>query len=86
MMPRARSLRAVVNLAWRDAVLKWAAFTLGEDKTLGENHLLICDLSPDGTRLALAHSPAGPIEVHSLRDQQMLTIPTTGFAPLRHIV
>jgi eukaryotic-like serine/threonine-protein kinase len=62
-----------------------ARFTLGEDKTLGADHLLICDLSPDGSRLALAHSPAGPIEVHSLRGQKMLTISTTGFAPLRHI-
>ena len=62
-----------------------ARFTLGEDKTLGADHLLICDLSPDGSRLALAHSPAGPIEIHSLRDQPILTIPTSGFAPLRHI-
>jgi Tol biopolymer transport system component len=62
-----------------------ARFTLGEDKTLGADHLLICDLSPDASRLALAHSPAGPIEVHSLRGQKMLTISTAGFAPLRHI-
>lgn len=62
-----------------------ARFTLGEDKSLGVDHLLICDLSPDGSRLALAHSPAGPIEVHSLRGQKMLTISTAGFAPLRHI-
>src|SRR5262249_53327946 len=46
-----------------------AHFTLGEDKTLGVDHLLICDLSPDGSRLALAQSPAGPIEVHSLRGE-----------------
>ena len=62
-----------------------ARFTLGEDKTLGADHLLICDLSPDGSRLALARNPAGPIEVHSLEGRQVLTISTTGFAPLRHI-
>jgi eukaryotic-like serine/threonine-protein kinase len=63
-----------------------ARFALGEDKSLGTDHLLICDLSPDGSRLALAHSPAGPIEVHSLRGQEMLKIPTIGFGPLRHVV
>jgi hypothetical protein len=62
-----------------------ARFTLGDDRTLGRDHLLLCDLSPDGSRLALARSPVGPIEIHFLRGQQRLTIPTTGLDPLRYI-
>jgi len=62
-----------------------ARFGLGEDKTLGRDHLLLCDLSPDGSRLAVARSPVGPIEIHSLRGQQRLTIPTTALHPLRYI-
>jgi hypothetical protein len=62
-----------------------AQFALGDDRTLGRDHLLICDLSLDGSRLALARSPVGPIEIHSLRGQQTLTIPTTGLDPLRYI-
>ena len=30
---------------------------------------IFCAISPDGTRLALTHSPDGPIEIHSLRGQ-----------------
>jgi Tol biopolymer transport system component len=30
---------------------------------------LVCDLSPDGTRLAITRSPESPIEIHSLRGQ-----------------
>jgi serine/threonine protein kinase len=30
---------------------------------------IFCVISPDGTRLALTHSPDGPIEIHSLRGQ-----------------
>jgi serine/threonine protein kinase len=62
-----------------------ARFTLGEDKSLGADHLLICDLSPDGSRLALARNPVGPIEIHSLRGQQGFTIPTIGLDPLRYM-
>ena len=62
-----------------------ARFTPWEDPSLGADHSLLCDLSPDGSRLAFARSPAGPIEVHSLRGQQTLTIPTTGLDPLRQI-
>ena len=59
-----------------------ARFTLDEPPFLGE---LLCGLSPDGSQLALARSPAGPIEIHSLRSQQTLTIPTTGLDPLAYI-
>jgi hypothetical protein len=30
---------------------------------------LVCDLSPDGTRLAITRSPEGPIEIDSIRGQ-----------------
>jgi hypothetical protein len=63
-----------------------ARFPLGEDQGLGGDHLLLCDLSPDGFRLALARSPTGPIEIHSLQGQATLTIPTTGLDPLRDLI
>ncbi|HTT17932.1 MAG TPA: protein kinase [Candidatus Sulfotelmatobacter sp.] len=63
-----------------------ARFSLGEDTGLGVEHYLLCDLSPDGSRLAVARSPAGPIEVRTLRGQQILTIPTSGVGPLRQLV
>jgi eukaryotic-like serine/threonine-protein kinase len=62
-----------------------ARFTLGEDISLGMDHSLLCDLSPDGSRLAVARDPFGSIEIHALRGQQRLTIPTTGLVPLRYI-
>jgi hypothetical protein len=37
---------------------------------------LVCDLSPDGTRLAIARSPESPIEIHSLQAQPARTIPS----------
>jgi serine/threonine protein kinase/Tol biopolymer transport system component len=41
---------------------------------------LICSISPDGTRLAIARSPESPIEIHSLRGRLITTVPlqTTG--------
>ena len=62
-----------------------ARFTLGEDKTLGEDHLLVCDLSPDGSRFAFARSPIGPIEIYHVRKHQTHTIPISKLSPLRHI-
>jgi Tol biopolymer transport system component len=62
-----------------------AQFTLGDDKSLGRDHLLLCDLSPDGSRLAVAPNPDGPIEIHPLRGKQRLTITTAGLDPLRYI-
>jgi hypothetical protein len=59
-----------------------ARFTLDEPPFLGE---LLCYLSPDGSRLAVARSPTGPIEIHSLRGHQTLTIPTAGLDPLAYI-
>jgi len=63
-----------------------ARFGLAEDQGLGSDHLLLCDLSPDGSRLALARSPAGPIEIHFLRTHSMFTIPIYGLDPLRHLI
>jgi hypothetical protein len=62
-----------------------ARFTLGEDAGLGVDHLLICDLSPDGSHLAVARSPTGPIEIYGLHDHRMHRISTSGLSPLRHI-
>ena len=36
---------------------------------------LLCRLSPDGTRLAIARSPEGPIEIRALRGRLIRTIP-----------
>jgi eukaryotic-like serine/threonine-protein kinase len=60
-------------------------FNIGEDRNLGMDHLLLCDLSPDGSRLAVARSPVGPIEIYPLRGQQRVTVPTKGLDPLRYI-
>jgi hypothetical protein len=38
-----------------------ARFPIGEDTGLGADHLRLCDLSPDGSRFAVARSPSGPI-------------------------
>ena len=48
---------------------------LGEDQTLGKDHLLLCDLSPDGSRFAFARNPTSPIEIHAVRGKQKLTVP-----------
>ena len=37
---------------------------------------LLCAISPDGTRLAIARSPETPIEIYSLRGQFIRTIPS----------
>ena len=37
---------------------------------------LLCDLSPDGTRLAITRSPESPIEIHTLRGQLLHIIPS----------
>jgi Tol biopolymer transport system component len=62
-----------------------ASFTLGEDKNLGVDHLLMCALSPDGSRLAVAASPTGPIEMYDLRSHKTRIIPTPELNPLRYI-
>jgi len=62
-----------------------ARFNVAQDVGLGRDHLVLCDISPDGSRFAVARSPDGPIEIHFLRVQKTLTIPTTGLHPLRQI-
>jgi hypothetical protein len=54
-------------------------FALKPDANIGVNidHLVLCQISPDGTRLAIARSSNGPIEVHSLRGQPTFTISAT---------
>jgi len=55
-----------------------ARFDLKPDANTGVNidHLVLCRISPDGTRLAIARSSDGPIEIHSLRGQPTFTIRT----------
>jgi eukaryotic-like serine/threonine-protein kinase len=48
-------------------------FDLGREINLDVENLL-CVLSPDGTRLALARSEDGPIEIWSLRSRSKLTV------------
>jgi len=52
-------------------------FDLVRDKDIDPyiDHLLLCDISSDGTRLALVRSDNGPIEIHSLKGQPTLVIP-----------
>jgi len=47
---------------------------------------LICSLSPDGTRLALARSPEGQIEIHSLRGQHIYTVPAPSLGKVISVV
>jgi serine/threonine protein kinase len=47
---------------------------------------LICALSPDGTRVAIARSPEGQIEIHSLRDQHAYAVPAPSLGKLINIV
>jgi hypothetical protein len=46
-----------------------ARFELRPDANswIDSDHLQLCQISPDGTHLALARSPQGPIEIHSLQ-------------------
>ena len=57
-----------------------ARFDLKPDANTGVNidHLVLCRISPDGTRLAIARGSDGPIEIHSLRGQPTFTIRTPG--------
>jgi serine/threonine protein kinase len=50
------------------------------------DHLLLCELSPDGTRLAVVRGEDGPIEIHSLRGQPTFVIPVKGLRKLREIM
>jgi len=46
---------------------------------------LICVLSPDGTRLATAPGPNGPIKIYSLQDHSLTTIPSKGLDRLWNV-
>ena len=54
-------------------------FALKPDANIGVNidHLVLCQISPDGTRLAIARSSDGPVEIHSLKGQPTFTISAT---------
>jgi hypothetical protein len=47
---------------------------------------LVCALSADGTRLALARSPESPVEIYSLRGQLIQKIPSNSLGKLFGIV
>jgi eukaryotic-like serine/threonine-protein kinase len=57
-------------------------FDLDPDYDLSANNLL-CDISPDGTRLATARGPEAPIQIHSLRGQQTQVIRAKGLNNMR---
>ena len=54
-----------------------ARFDLVREKEIDPyiEHLLLCDISPDGTRLAVARGDDGPIEIHSLIGKPTFVIP-----------
>ncbi len=53
-----------------------ARFDLRPDANswIDSDHLHLCQISPDGTHLAVARSPQGPIEIHSLQSGLMRLI------------
>jgi len=61
-----------------------ARFDLRPDANTGQTvaHLLLCNISPDGSRLAIARSSDGPIEIHSLRGQHTLIVRAKGLDKL----
>lgn len=62
-----------------------ARFDLDRDVDLFVDNLL-CALSPDGTRLALARSPESSIEVYSLRGQLIRKVPSRSSGKLIGLV
>jgi len=52
------------------------SFEINSDQDSAEyvEHSMLCDISPDGSRLAVAKSSDGPIEIHSLRGQHTLVV------------
>jgi Tol biopolymer transport system component len=58
---------------------------LDEDQTLGKDHLLLCDLSPDGSRFAFTRSPTSPIEIYSLRGEKKVTGLASRLDPLLYM-
>jgi eukaryotic-like serine/threonine-protein kinase len=62
-----------------------ARFNLTRDVDLFVENM-ICALSPDGTRLALARSPEGQIEIHSLRGRHVYTVPAPPLGKMISVV
>ena len=48
------------------------------DPSPKENNAPLCNISPDGTRLAVSRGPEGPIQILSLRGQPTQVIPAKG--------
>jgi len=66
-------------IAGRGAEL--ARFNLDREVDLTQENL-VCEISPDGTRLAIARSPESSIEVHSLKGELIQKIPSSSFGKL----
>jgi serine/threonine protein kinase/Tol biopolymer transport system component len=64
-----------------------ARFDLIRDQEVDPHidHLALCDISPDSTRLAVVRGENEPIEVHSLRDQPTFVISAKRLRRLRAI-
>jgi len=65
-----------------------ARFDLIRDQEIDPNidHLVLCDISPDGTQLAVVRGEDGPIEIHSLRRQSPFVISAKRLRKLREIM
>ena len=62
-----------------------ARFDLARDIDLFTDNL-VCALSADGTRLALARSPESPVEIYSLRGQLIQRVPSNSIGKLFGVV
>jgi DNA-binding winged helix-turn-helix (wHTH) protein/Tol biopolymer transport system component len=65
-----------------------ARFDLIRDQEIDPNvdHSLLCNISPDGSQLAVVRSEDGPIEIHSLRGQPTFVIPAKRLRRPREIM
>ena len=55
------------------------------DPTPNEDRWPLCDISPDGTRLATSRSPEGPIQIRSLRGQPTQVIRAKDLNSMRYL-
>jgi serine/threonine protein kinase len=64
--------------------LELARFDIDPDLNLYVDNLL-CDISPDGTHLAIARGPEGPIQISALRGGPTQVIPAKGLNKMRSL-
>jgi Tol biopolymer transport system component len=64
--------------------LELSRFDLDPDFNLNINSML-CSISPDGTRLAVAAGPAGPLQIRYLRDGRTQAIRAKGLNRMQNL-